>query len=143
VFNEDWAPETTVFWERPDGTYTLPANRDARMPPEYHRVEVQQTHDKRRIVAAMDREEREKAERVLVGKQMMRERDESVRRSELRSRMQNMSPQARDFARFAMQKNNDKPRQKYTGAFYLQALEFDSSNREPYRGEDGLSRGRK
>jgi len=139
----DWAPETTVFWKRPDGTFTLPANRDAKIPPEYERVEVQATADKRRIVSAIDREEREKWERVQVGKQRLNEADESARRSALRDRMGSMSPITRDFAKYAMDQNNSRPRAKYTGAFYLQALEFDASNREPYRGVDGLDRGRK
>ena len=137
---EDWAPEITVFWKRPDGTYTLPAQRDARMPPEYERVEVQETHDKRRIVKEIDREEREKWERVNIGKQKFKEVDEAARRSELRSRMQHFSAAQRDFARYAIDRNNNRPREQYKGAFYLQALEFDASNREPYRGPDGLGR---
>lgn len=142
-YADDWAPETTVFWKRPDGTYALPAHRDAKMPGEYERVEVQATADKRRIVKEIDREEREKWERTQVGKQMMREIDESARRSELRDKMQHMSAAQRDFARYAMERNNQKERPTYKGAFYLQALEFDASNREPYRGPDGLGRGRK
>ena len=137
---EDWAPEKTVFWKRPDGTYTLPAQRDARMPPEYERVEVQETADKRRIVREIDREEREKWERTNIGKQMFNEVDEAARRSELRGRMQRFSPAQRDFARYAMDRNNNRPREQYKGAFFLQALEFDASNREPYRGPDGLGR---
>ena len=153
---EDWAPEKTVFWKRPDGTYTLPAQRDARMPPEYERVEVQETADKRRIVREIDREEREKWERVHIGKQMLNEQDEAGRRSELRQAMFHgrhvenpdgtkrfippMSAAQRDFARYAMDRNNNRPREQYKGAFFLQALEFDASNREPYRGPDGLGR---
>ncbi len=113
------------------------------MPDECVRVEVQATHDKRRIVAAMDREEREKAEQVFIGKQMLHERDESARRRELRSKMEHMSPAQRDFAKFAMDKNNQKGLRKDVPAFYLQALEYDATNREPYRGRDGLERGRK
>ena len=135
---DDWSPETTVFWKRPDGTYTLPANRDARMPPEYIRVEAQSTAEKRRIVKEIAREEYEKAERVNVGRQMLHERDEALRRSALRDRMQSMSAVQKDFARYAIDKNNNKPRRRYTGAFYLEALERDSQNMLPYRGPDGL-----
>ena len=143
VFAEDWAPEPTEFWKRPDGTFTLPGQRGARMPDEYERIQVQETHEKRRIVREIEREEREKQERVIVGKQMLNEHDEAQRRSMLRDRMQSMSPQQRDFARFAIDRNNNRPRQQNRVAFYLQALEFDASNREPYRGPDGLSKGRK
>jgi len=140
---EDWAPEPTEFWKRPDGTYTLPGQRGAKMPAEYERIEVQETHEKRRIVREIEREEREKWERVQIGKDRLSEINTAACRSALRDRMQSMSPAQRDFARFAMDQNNQKPRPQWRGAFYLQALEFDASNREPYRGPDGLGRGRK
>jgi hypothetical protein len=56
---------------------------------------------------------------------------------EMEKRFVKLSPAQRDFARYAMQKNNDKPREQYRGAFFFEALSRDSSNREEGRGRDG------
>ena len=85
------------------------------------------------IVRAIDAEHRTQWERAQEGKDRLCQLDQSERRRELRSRMQHMAPVTRDFAQFAMDKNNSRPRPRYTGAFFLQAREFEKSNREPYR----------
>jgi hypothetical protein len=135
--------EPLVVWKRPDGTFAVPANRDAKKPPEYERVELRNAFEIRGVERAIGREEQEKWERSRVGKQQMFEGIQSGNRSELRSRMQSMSPAQRDFARFAMAKNNQKTAEKYRGTFYFEAMSQDSSNRDPYR-EDGRGiRGKK
>ena len=131
--SRDLPEERTVFWKRPDGSYTLPGRDDARMPPEYERVEPGSLRETDAIVRAIDAEHRTQWERAQEGKDRLCQLDQSERRRELRSRMQHMAPVTRDFAQFAMDKNNSRPRPRYTGAFFLQAREFEKSNREPYR----------
>jgi hypothetical protein len=48
-----------------------------------------------------------------------------------------MSQRGRDFARFAMDQNNNKPKPKYHGQFYFESLSMNSSNREDGRNRDG------
>jgi putative FmdB family regulatory protein len=145
--------ETLVAWKKPDGTYALPGQADARMPAEYERVEVRETYQKRAIEREINREEREKWERANIGKQMQRAEVERVNRSELRTIMQQggyitgpdggrkfippMSAKMRDFARFAMQQNDNRPREKFNKVFHFEALSMNSSNREPGRNRDG------
>lgn len=142
-----------VVWKRPDGTYAIPAQSDAVKPPEYERVELRDAHSVRRVEREIGREHYEKWERAQIGKQMQDEIVTSHNRRELRSVMQQggyivgkdgerrfvppMSAAQRDFARFAMQQNDNKPREKYQGAFFFDALSRDASNREDGRNRDG------
>jgi putative FmdB family regulatory protein len=48
-------------------------------------------------------------------------------RSELRQRMQHMSPAGRDFAEFAMKHNDNLPRKKTDCGFHVAILHFDAS----------------
>jgi hypothetical protein len=48
-----------------------------------------------------------------------------------------MSAAQKDFARHAMDANNNRPREKYEGVFHFEALSQNSSNREEGRGRDG------
>lgn len=142
-----------MVWKRPDGTYALPGQTDAKMPREYERVELRQTEDKRRVEREINREEYEKWQRTQIGKDMQRAEVERVNRSELRHLMQQggyitgpdgehkfvppMSRRGRDFAQFAIQANNNKPRERYGKMFHFSALSMDASNREDGRRRDG------
>jgi len=141
--------DSLVVWRRPDGTFAVPGDKNARMPVEYERVELRETADKRRVEREIDREHRERWGRAQVGKQMMAEQIESQNRSELRNIMSNggklpdgrtvapMSAAQKDFARHAMNANNNRPREKYEGVFHFEALSQNASNREEGRGRDG------
>ena len=147
-----------VVWQKPDGTYSVPAQADARMPAEYTRVELRNIMDVRRVERAINQEEYRNWEMVQSGKQRQREEIERSQRSELRRFMQHggslvnddgtmrtvgpMSERGRDFARYAMQRNNERERPKYKGVFHFEAFSMDASNREDGRNRDG-SRARK
>jgi len=133
----DGLQQPLVVWRRPDGTYAVPAQPDARKPVEYERVELRNVFEIRGVERAIDREEREKFERAQIGKEMLAEGTTATNRSELRSRMQHMRPHMRDFARLAMDQNNAKPRAKYRGNFYFEALSQNASNRDDGRNRDG------
>ena len=126
-----------VVWRRPDGTYAVPAQPDARKPVEYERVELRNAFEIRNVERSIDREEREKFERAQIGKEMLAEGTTATNRSELRQKMQHFHPHMRDFARLAMDQNNAKPRAKYRGAFYFEALSQNASNRDDGRNRDG------
>ena len=126
-----------VVWKREDGTYAVPAQPDARKPVEYERVELRSAIEIRGVERSIDREEREKFERAQIGKEMLAEGTTATNRSELRQKMQHFHPHMRDFAQLAMDNNNAKPRAKYRGAFYFEALSQNASNREDGRNRDG------
>jgi putative FmdB family regulatory protein len=126
-----------VVWQRPDGTYAVPAQSDARMPEEYTRVECRSFHEIRGVERAIGREEAEKFERAQIGKEMGMEAVQSNNRSQLRDRMAHMQPHMRDFARFSIDKNNQKFRPKYSGHFEFEAMSQNASNRDPGRDREG------
>jgi hypothetical protein len=126
-----------VVFKRPDGTYAVPAQPDARMPAEYERVELRNATEVRRVEGAINREEREKWEAANRGRERLKGEVSSANRAELRDRMAHMQPQNRDFARFAMDRNNQAPSRKYRGQFHFEALSMDASNRDPGRRSDG------
>jgi putative FmdB family regulatory protein len=150
--------DTLVVYQRPDKTYGVLGQKDGRIPEGCIRVEAKETWHKRAIEHEIDREHREQWERAQIGKQMQTEIATRENRSELRNimnggaivelpdrtnldklekRFVKLSPAQRDFARYAMEQNNQKPREKYTGAFFFEALERNASNREDGRNRDG------
>jgi putative FmdB family regulatory protein len=126
-----------VVWKRPDGTFAVPAQPDARKPEEYTRVECRNAFEIRGVERAINREEREKFERAQIGKEMGMEAVQSNNRSQLRDRMAHMQPHMRDFARFSIDKNNQKFRPKYSGHFEFEAMSQNASNRDPGRDREG------
>ena len=126
-----------VVWARPDGTYAVPAQPDARMPAEYSRVELRNAFEILGVERAINREEAEKFERTQIGKEMGMEAVQATNRSQLRDRMAHMQPHMRDFARFSIDKNNSKPKPKYSGHFEFEALSMNASNRDPGRDREG------
>ena len=126
-----------VVFKRPDGTYAVPAQPDARMPTEYERVELRNATEVRRVEGAINREEREKWEAANRGRERLKGEVSSANRAELRDRMAHMSAVGRDFARFSMDKNNSAPNRKYRGQFHFEALSMNASNRDPGRRSDG------
>jgi putative FmdB family regulatory protein len=145
--------ETLVVYKRPDGTYGLPGQKDALIPEGCERIELRETWQKRQVEREIDREHREKWERARIGKEMQSEIVTRHNRAELRQVMQQggyiigkdgerrfvppMRESQRDFARFAMRENDNRPREKYQGAFFFDALSRDASNREDGRNRDG------
>ena len=141
--------ETLVVYQRPDKTYGVLADKHARVPEGCERIEVRETYQKREVEKSIDREHREKWHRAQIGKQMGMEQVQSINRAELRNIMNNggklpdgrevrpMSAKSKDFARFAMDQNNNRPREKYEGVFHFEALSQNASNREEGRGRDG------
>lgn len=150
--NRDYL-ETLVVYQRPDKTYGVLGQKDGRIPEGCTRVEARETYQKRQIEREIGREHEEKWRRAQIGKQMQDEIVTSSNRRELRSVMQQggyiigkdgekkfvppMSQAQRDFAQFAMKQNDNRPREKYQGAFFFDALNRDASNRDHGRNRDG------
>jgi hypothetical protein len=90
-------------------------------------------------VHAFEREMNRKESGRYQESQENRERARSVRenrdRAELRSRMASMSPLGRDFARQAIERNNQRSTNSYDPGFHLDAFNNDSSNRDAHRSE--------
>src|SRR5512139_1611369 len=60
--------EPLVVFRRPDGTYAVPANRDALKPAEYERVELRTAAEIRQVEKAINREEYEHWNKAQEGK---------------------------------------------------------------------------
>lgn len=128
------APPTLVD-VGPDGSYSHPAHPSAPVPPGFIRREMRTTQEKRAWLKDVNARDRAEWERGREREEQGYSEAERVRRSEFFQRMQTMSPAGRDLARLAIDHNNNRPRRKYTRETVLEALERNSSNREPGRNE--------
>jgi hypothetical protein len=135
----------------PDGHYSIPGHKDERVPDGFTRVEIRDAAHARRVEAAMNDSARREWERTNEGKQRLQEMNQQHFRRELRTAMEQgryvedpdgsrrfvgpMRPVLRDFARFAMQRNDQKPADRFRGETYFEALAFNAGNRAEHRDE--------
>ncbi|SRR6266478_7672339 len=123
---------TIIVHVSADGSYRFPGSPTARVPQGFQKKELrtireveQLERDVNRTLHSEARQHQENEERHFAAiKEKLR--------SDLRQAMQSMSPQGRDFARFAMERNNQRSRKKTEVGFHVEILHLDRSNREPY-----------
>lgn len=124
-----------VLHKKPDGTYSVPAHRDAPLPEGCERVELRTAAEVRSVEREMASEEYAKWERKQdIEQSFYSERDKTLR-SELRRRMQSMSAAGRDFAEYAMRQNDQRERPRFRSNVFFEAFSQDSSNRDAHRDE--------
>lgn len=127
--------EIIVLHKKPDGTYSVPAHRDAPVPSGYERVELRNAADVRAAEKSMEREEYAKWEAKAEREGRFFSERERMMRSELRDKMRHMSQAGRDFALHAMRQNDNRERAKFQSNVYFDAFANDSSNRDAHRDE--------
>jgi putative FmdB family regulatory protein len=132
-------PDATVVYRAPDGSMRYPGEPGGTSCAKYERMgyqrlEIRGAAEMRRFEQRMNQQEYSAMCRRVERQEALREQGESVRRSDLRSRMSAMSPRARDFARAAMRHNDHKPRQHARDpGFHSEVYNMDRSNREASR----------
>jgi hypothetical protein len=132
---KDWAIKPIVVHVGEGGAFRFPAHENAPVPKGFNRVEL-------KSISEIESFERKANQRLTAEASIHLEREEQhfaklqeKLRSELRQRMQTMSPFGRDFAQFVIDQNNKRGRKKSDVGFHVDILHNDSSNREPYRDE--------
>jgi putative FmdB family regulatory protein len=126
-----------VIHELPDGTFSFPMHGSAPLPDGAQRREITTFAEADRVMRKVNQQERSKSEQHVEQEQAWREEMESANRSDLRQRMQSMSPRGRAFAEFCMRANDQKPQRRTVDPnVYLEIREFDRSNRDAYRDQE-------
>jgi hypothetical protein len=115
------------------GNVSFPGRNDATVPPGFQKVELTTLAQARKFTNAFNQRESAEAEQREQVKRDEFEALQQMNRSDLRQSMQRMSPLGRDFANYAMERNNNRPRRNTQANGYFEVAEFDSSNREAQR----------
>lgn len=141
-----WNPDPVIVFQAHDGSFRFPGDANGLSAKNYERqgfrrLEIRGATEMRRFEGTMNRHEYSRAARQVEMKQQQREMRESITRSDLRQKIQSMSPQGRAVAQAAMQRNDSRPKERAADAnFHNQAYSFDRPNREESRGSDGRRR---
>jgi hypothetical protein len=112
-----------------DGNTRFPGRSDAKMPAGYERLELRTISEARAFERRYCQKLRDEHEVRDNERRQQFAINQAESRAELRAAMQHMSPKGRDFAQFAMERNNAKTRPSYEPNGYFECLEYDSSNR--------------
>lgn len=138
-----WTPDAVVVYRAPDGSFRFPGENAGTSTAKYdrmgyERIEARGFAEVRHLESRMNAHEqsimRRRHERV----QQLSEHGESLRRSELRSRMSSMSRLGRDVARAAMARNDRKGRRGPGEAgIRVDVYSTDRGNRDESRRPDG------
>ena len=128
----------------PEGQYRVPGWNDEKPPAGYEKVEIKTIREWEAVTRQMSVHGRRVAEEAYHEKQQAIDKVRAEQRAELRNEMRHWHGEARAFAEAALARSEArKPRPMPTGEVISHALEYDSSNREPWRDERTGWRGRK
>jgi len=116
-----------------EGNYRFPGAADARVPKHCHKVELKTIREIEKFERDVNAKMRKEADDHNSREEMRFAEVQNKNRRDLRTAMERMSPQGRDFAMFAMKQNNMRKRKTSEVGFHVQILHFDQSNREAYR----------
>lgn len=119
-----------VFFKNRQGQIYLPGRNDARLPPGYERHETTQPSEVRGLIKQMDTESRIQREQATFREEVTLGEERRQRRSDLFQRMGTMSNRGKDFARYAIERNNAKAKPEYRPGNHMIALEYNDSNHD-------------
>jgi hypothetical protein len=125
------------------GNIRYPANIHAPVPEGYQKVELRTVSEVRRFEAEVNQREHVKADQHHSAREAAFAAAQSIRRSDLRGKMRNMSAFGQDFARHAMERTDSSRPQPRDVGFHLDVFSNDSSNRETHRDARTDWKGRK
>lgn len=138
--------DAVVVFKGPDGQFRFPGDASGPAAARYaregfERIEIRGAHEMRRFEKVMNRHEYSRASRRLEHKLAGREAREKALRGDLRMRMQSMSTAGRTLARAAMDRNDNRPKERVADAnFHNEAYSFNRSNRDESRDSAGRRR---
>ena len=130
--------DPVLIYRDASGHTRFPGRNDGPVPKGYEPIYLRTTSEVRNFERRMNAKERE---RYFAHKERNEARFSewtSASRSELRQKMQHMSPRGRDLAETAMRENdrNSGVDNRFDPAFHLNAFSFDASNREAHYDRD-------
>lgn len=128
-------PQPIVIHENASGKVRFPGSADAKVPKGFQRRELTTIREVEQFETRMNHKLREEARDHQENEERYFGEGHRRLRSELRMKMQSMSQQGQDFARFAMEQNNQRKRKSTEVGFHVDILHNDSSTREPWRDE--------
>lgn len=136
-------PDPVIVYRAPDGGFRFPGASTSLMTAHYdslgyQRVEVRGAHEMRKLERQVNQHDYSRECARVEREQQLREQGESVRRSDLRAKMQSMSEFGKAVARAAMSKHDEEPRTyaKDPG-FHSEVYSYDRGNRVESRDERG------
>jgi hypothetical protein len=141
----EWAQrfDPIVVHRSADGQYRFPGSVGAPVPVGFEKVELRTRGEVERVLKAADARDNARAEIDLHREHENFEAGRRERRGELLREMPHRSPLFADMVRAAIARQDAKPRRRAEGRTYVEALEFDSSNREAWRDARTDWRGRR
>jgi hypothetical protein len=128
-----------VFHESSDGRLRFPGRTDGKVPQGFERKEIRTFREYEAFRRKVDHIEANKIEIANEAEHVFLHMQEAANRPDLRQAMQHMTPQWKAFCQRAIENGNARPR-TFAPNFFVEAMEFDSSNREAW--DDGDRRGR-
>lgn len=137
-----WTPNAVVVYQAPDGSFRFPGATDGASTAKYDRlgytrVEARGFAEVRHLEQRLNRQERAQMERIHERREQLRASGESMRRSDLRQRMQGMSRLGRDVARAAQAQTDARPSRRVNDpGVHVEAYSNTRSNRDGGRGRD-------
>jgi hypothetical protein len=120
----------TVYYRNKKGQIYTPSNSDRPIPKRlanqgYEKVEIKTFRDRDRFYRDMNsqvsREHHDYAER----EHQMYRNAEATNRSDLRALMNHMTPEGRDFAKFAMEQNDSRNSDRFNAGVHIDSWEND------------------
>ena len=122
-----------VIHEGSDGTFSFPMHESAPVRDGFIKREIRTFAEADAVMRKVNAVESRKVDERICNEQAWLEHTESVNRSDLRMRMQSMSPAGRRFAEFVMAQNDRKARPKaFEPGCFIEVREQDASNREDH-----------
>ena len=138
--------DAIVVFQAQDGSFRFPGDLSGPMTQHYRdlgytEVALRSATEVRRFESHINKGQREQDERRCEHRERQEHARSTHMRGELRRLMPGMTRYGRDLARGAMERNDDKPRERpRDGGFHVEALSFDHSNRMESRDADGRRR---
>ena len=114
--------DPVVVFQDANGNHRVPGRSDVPTPAGYQRVELKTLAEVRRFEREVGVKSYQRHELAAAKDSAACEAARAKLRGELRMDMQQMSEKGRDFARFAMQQTNDRPRKRYSSDAHLEVF---------------------
>lgn len=105
--------DPVVYFENADGKTRIPGRSDTPTPPGYQRVELKTLAEVRSFERRLGQRDYEQHEQSAARDSAACEVARTKLRRELRSEMERMSNEGRDFARYAIEQTNNRPRRRF------------------------------
>ena len=121
--------EATVVYRSPQGDYSFPGASGGAPPPGFEKLELRTLPEKDRFEREQNQRENQKHAEFMELRERQYSQVERQNRSDLFARMSSMSNLGRDFARMAMERNNQKARPRFDAGFHLSVNHDDARNR--------------